>query len=80
MFFNIFIKLKENINWSNYTISFSHILKNKEWNESTCISINGFTIGEFQVHNHRDCIKFRWAFEKLLQFFNNNFEIINLTL
>ncbi len=76
----LFIKLKENIDWTNYDISFSHILKNKKWNESSCIIINGITIGEFQIHNHRDCIKFRWAFEKLLNLFKNNFEIIDLTL
>ena len=75
----LFVKLKENINWTNYDISFSHIIKNKKWNESSCIVINGITIGEFQIHNHRDCIKFRWSFEKLLNLFNNNFEIIYLS-
>lgn len=76
----LFVKLKESINWTNYNISFSHIIKNKKWNESSCIIINGITIGEFQIHNHRDCIKFRWSFEKLLSLFNNNFEIIDLSL
>ena len=74
----LFIKLKENINWINYDITFSHITKNKKWNESSCIIINNVTIGEFQVHNHRDCIKFRWAFEKILTLFKDNFEIIDL--
>ncbi len=37
------------------------------WNESTSISINNNTIGEFQIHKNRDCIKFRWFFEKLLK-------------
>ncbi len=76
----LFVKLKESINWSTYNISFSHIIKNKKWNESSSIIINGNTIGEFQIHNHRDCIKFRWSFEKLLNLFNNNFEIIDLLL
>lgn len=76
----LFIKLKEIINWANYDISFSHNIKNKKWNESSCIIINGITIGEFQIHNHRDCIKFRWAFEKLLNLFNDNFEIVDLAL
>lgn len=76
----LFVKLKENINWTNYDISFSHNLKNKKWNESSCIVINGITIGEFQIHNHRDCIKFRWAFEKLLDLFKDNFEIVDLSL
>jgi hypothetical protein len=76
----LFVKLKESINWTNYNISFSHIIKNKKWNESSCIIINGITIGEFQIHNHRDCIKFRWSFEKLLNLFNDKFEIIDLSL
>lgn len=76
----LFIKLKENINWTNYNISFGHIIKNKKWNESSSIIIDGITIGEFQIHNHRDCIKFRWSFEKLLHLFNNNFEVVNLSL
>lgn len=74
----LFVELKESIDWTNYTIIFSHNIKNKQWNESSCISINETTIGEFQIHNHRDCIKFRWSFEKLLKLFLNNFNIRNL--
>jgi len=74
----LFIKLKENINWTNCDITFSHVIKNKKWNESSCIIINNNTIGEFQIHNHRDCIKFRWSFEKMLNLFKDNFEIIYL--
>lgn len=73
-----FIVLKEHINWSNYAIEFSHNIKNKLWNESSSISIDGITIGEFQVHNKRDCIKFRWCFEKLLSIFEPHFTISNL--
>jgi hypothetical protein len=76
----LFVKLKESINWTKYNILFSHIIKNKKWNESSCIIINDITIGEFQIHNHRDCIKFRWSFEKLLNLFNDNFEIVDLKL
>lgn len=76
----LFIKLKETINWINYNILFSHIIKNKKWNESSCIIIDGIIIGEFQIHKHRDCVKFRWSFEKLLNLFNNNFEIVDLSL
>ena len=76
----LFINLIKNIDWTKYIISFSHIVKNKKWNESSCISINGITIGEFQIHNNRDCIKFRWSFEKLLNLFKDNFEIIDLSL
>ena len=68
----------QKINWSEIVIEFSHKKKNKVWTESSTISINNVTIGEFQVHNNRDCIKFRWAFENLLKIFPNTFELINL--
>lgn len=73
-----FIVLKQEINWSNYSINFSHNIKKKLWNESSSISINGVTIGEFQVHNNRDCIKFRWAFENLLTVFGQHFTVVAL--
>ena len=75
-----FIVYKEQIDWTNYAIQFSHNIKNKLWNESSSISINGVTIGEFQVHNNRDCIKFRWCFEKLLAMFGQHFTIVDLSL
>jgi hypothetical protein len=74
----LFVQLKENIIWTEYNVLFSHILKNKKWKESSRISINGITIGEFQIHNSRDCIKFRWLFEKILDLFKNKFEVIDL--
>ena len=40
----------------------------KDWNESTTLKYKGETIGEFQVHNHRDCIKFRWNHKNLMDF------------
>ena len=42
----LFIRLKEDIDWSKYDISFSHIVKNKKWNESSTISVNNVTISE----------------------------------
>lgn len=74
----LFVQLKNPIVWTTYDVSFSHVVKNKKWNESSSISVNGTTIGEFQVHTHRDCIKFRWSFEKLLDLFSDHFEITNL--
>jgi hypothetical protein len=67
------------IDWSSYTVDFSHRRKKTgQWNESTTISIAGIVIGEFQVHNHRDNIKFRWNFINILQNFAKHFEIIPL--
>lgn len=74
----LFIIKIQNIEWEKYDISFSHITKNKKWNESTTITIDNISIGEFQVHNHRDCIKFRWAFEKILKKFKDVFDIIEI--
>lgn len=74
----LFIKLKNNINWNEHNITFKHLIENKIWNESAVIRINNVTIGEFQVHNHRNCIKFRWNFEKILSLFGENFEIVYL--
>ena len=75
----LFVNLKSPINWTMYTIQFSHNIKNKKWNESSSIIINDDkAIGEFQIHNHRNCIKFRWNFGQLLHIFKDNFEIITL--
>jgi hypothetical protein len=78
-----FIKNHTNINWDDINIEFSHIKKNKTWNESSSIYFNGYSIGEFQIHNHRDNIKFRWNLLNLLICFHNEknnkyFEIIDL--
>jgi len=74
----LFIRLKQNINWDDYVINFNHNILKKTWNESATIKINEKSIGEFQVHKHRDCIKFRWAFEDLLELFKDNFDITYL--
>jgi len=74
----LFVRLKEPIEWMNYEVAFTHNIKQKKWNESSSIVVNGVTIGEFQVHNRRDCIKFRWSFEKLLSLFKVHFEIVDL--
>lgn len=76
----LFVILKQKINWNERHISFSHIIKCKKWNESTNIIIDNTVVGEFQVHNHRDCIKFRWNFEKMLNLFKDNFQVENLRM
>ena len=74
----LFVTLKSTIPWTNHNVEFIHILKNKLWNESTTIKINNKTIGEFQIHKHRDCIKFRWAIENLLDLFADHFDIVSI--
>ena len=74
----LYICLIKEIDWDQYNIVFSHIIKNKKWNESTTISINNKSIGEYQIHKHRNCIKFRWSFENVLTIFKDYFNIIAL--
>ncbi len=63
----------KNIHFERSSISFSHIEKSKEWNESTTIYYlyegKKYSIGEFQIHQHRNIIKFRWNFHHLLSLF-----------
>jgi len=78
-----FIKKINDIDWDNCTIEFGHIKKNNDWNESTTLYVNGYSMCEFQVHNHRDNIKFRWDLYNLLYCFhhsqnNKYFEVINV--
>lgn len=41
------------------------------WNESNTVKYDGRTIGEFQVHNHRSCFKFRFHLANLLSLIQN---------
>lgn len=56
---------------------FSHIQREKQWNESTSLlaSVKGQTktIGEFQLHNHRNCVKFRFDLKNLLLLYPESF-------
>ena len=61
--------------WNSAGLSFSHILKNKAWNESTTLYGGDITIGEFQVHAHRDSIKFRFDLKGLLTYFPSHFTV-----
>ena len=70
-----FINKIQDVAWENCVFEFSHIQNNKKWNESTTIKINNVSIGEFQVHRHRDCIKFRWCFENLIRMFPECFSL-----
>lgn len=72
------------IDWTTKTLQLSHILRGRVWNESTTVYLidsagEKTSIGEFQVHTHRDCIKFRWCFERLLNAFPDAFRIVTLT-
>jgi hypothetical protein len=51
--------------WNYSKISFTKSTI-EDWNESNTLKYDGTTIGEFQVHKNRDCLKFRFSFENLL--------------
>lgn len=56
--------IKEYI-WDSARFSFTKPSLEK-WNESNTVKYDGLTIGEFQVHTHRSCFKFRFNLSNLL--------------
>jgi hypothetical protein len=78
------IRVKSPLPWADVTLSFRHQEKNTIWNESATLyaqrpSTSKVTLGEFQVHNHRNCIKFRFDLKNLLTLFPDSFMVQNLT-
>ena len=55
----------KNVVWIKDDISFTKTTQ-EEWNESNTIKYRGKRIGEFQFHHHRNCYKFRFDFENLV--------------
>lgn len=41
------------------------------WNESNTVYYSEISLGEFQVHNNRNCFKFRFNFDNLLKIIRN---------
>lgn len=41
--------------------------KPEDWNESNTVKYDGLSIGEFQVHQNRNCFKFRFNLQNLLK-------------
>ena len=79
------IEQLEPIDWSAYELQFTR--QGADWNESSSVQVKlggspvgagcaWMTIGEFQVHNHRSAIKFRWAFETVLRLFSKHFRVV----
>lgn len=52
--------------WNPALFSFSQTLYS--WNESCTLYYNGRSIGEFQAHAHRNCLKFRFNMDVLKDF------------
>jgi hypothetical protein len=49
--------------WLKNKFSFSKTIET--WNESCTVYYDGAAIGEYQVHNHRNCYKFRFNLKNL---------------
>jgi hypothetical protein len=62
------VRLYEKTNspkWEKSKFTFTQNLAS--WNESCTVKYDGFSIGEFQVHNHRRTFKFRFNVNGLIQ-------------
>lgn len=51
--------------WDKRLFSFTRQLNN--WAESSTLKYNGISIGEFQVHNNRNCLKFRFIMKGIMK-------------
>lgn len=49
------------------------------WEESTTVKIGKISIGEFQIHKHRDCVKFRFDMQKILSNFVHPVEHVEIS-
>lgn len=56
--------------WDASEITFTKPLDS--WLESCTVKYKGKSIGEFQVHNNRDCLKFRFNIRGILYLLSNN--------
>jgi hypothetical protein len=59
------IKKPKKIKLNNKLFSFTKNIYT--WKESNTLKYNNKTIGLFQIHNNRDCIKFRFNLTNLLE-------------
>lgn len=62
--FVILFNKTESPDWQMGKVTFSRSVA--DWNESCTVRYNEVTIGEFQVHNNRNCFKFRFNISGLL--------------
>lgn len=56
-------------NFEKEHFSFTRDIDN--WNESNTVKYRNKTIGEFQIHKNRNCLKFRFNMYNLLELLNN---------
>ncbi len=56
----------ENFLWEKELFNFSQTTI-EDWNESNTVYYKNLTLGEFQIHNNRNCFKFRFHFDNLIK-------------
>ena len=56
--------------WDKDKFSFTQSLV--DWNESNTLKYYGVSIGEFQVHNKRNCFKFRFNMKGIIELFKKD--------
>ena len=61
----IFFQKKQPPIWDNNNFTFTQSLDS--WNESNTLKYHNISIGEFQVHNKRNCFKFRFNIDGILR-------------
>lgn len=61
--------LPANPYWDINYISFTKNINT--WNESNIVKYHGISIGEFQAHNNRNCLKFRFNIKGILKLLQN---------
>lgn len=61
---NVF-KKSQSPEWKTSRLTFTRTLD--DWNESCTVKYESVSIGEFQIHNNRNCFKFRFHLEGLIQ-------------
>jgi len=58
-------KKAESPDWQKSRITFTKSVA--DWNESCTVKFDNISIGEFQIHKHRNCFKFRFNLKGLIQ-------------
>lgn len=67
----LFLKKEEPPVWDNSKFTFTQCLDT--WNESNTLKYCGISIGEFQVHKHRNCFKFRFNIDGIIKLSKQNY-------
>lgn len=75
------ISRADSFQWDNYSYALSRLASTYDWNESSTLRIFGSenpspkTLGEFQVHQNRDNVKFRFDLKTLLEVFIDKLDV-----